>query len=64
VNEYKDQEAWYEVYALHPEAFHPFQRRTFIEDFDTWGEAEAFASGYFSEDELYLIKHVSGLDVR
>ena len=64
MNEYQDQDVWYELYALHPEAQHVFQRSEFIKDFDTHWEAEAYAEGYFRPSESYRIKRVSGLDER
>jgi len=64
VNEHQDQEVWYELYALNPEAKHVFQRQAFVEDFDTRWEAEAFAEGYFGQHESYRIKRCTGLDER
>lgn len=61
MNEYQDQEVWYELYALHPEARNVFQRSEFIRDFDHFEDAEAYASGYFEEGEQYRIKRVTGL---
>jgi hypothetical protein len=62
MNEYQDQSVWYELYALHPEARHVFQRSEFIQDFDTYEDAEAYASGYFSPGEPYRISRRCGLD--
>lgn len=59
MNEY---DTWYELYALHPEAQHVFQRSSYIKDFDTHEDAQAYAEGYFGAGESYRIKRVSGLD--
>lgn len=61
MNEYQDQSVWYELYALRPEAAHIFQRSEFVEDFDTYEQAEAYAKGYFEAGESYRIKRVAGL---
>jgi len=61
MNEYQDQSVWYELYALRPEAKSILQRQLFVEDFDTYWEAEAFAEGFFGQYEGYRIKRCTGL---
>lgn len=61
MNEYQDQDVWFELYALHPEESHPFRQQAFVEDFDTHWEAEAFAEAYFGQYEQYRIKRCTGL---
>lgn len=61
MNEYQDQDKWYELYALHPEARNVFQRQEFIKDFDTWEKAEEYAVDNIPEGTEYRIKRVYGL---
>lgn len=60
MNEYQDQIKWYRLYALHPEARDVFQRQEFIQDFDTWEEAEEYAVDNIPEGIEYRIMRTYG----
>lgn len=61
-NEYQDQDVWWELYSLHPEARHVFRRQTYVGDFDTRDEAEAYAQKHVSSNpDAYRIKRTAGL---
>lgn len=58
MNEYQDQDVWFELYAHRPTRL----RSEFVKDFDTRDDAEAYAKGYFKAGETYHVKRVTGLD--
>lgn len=61
MNEYQDQEVWYELYELHTGARNVLQRQEFIKDFDDWQAAEEYAVENIPEGVEYRIKRVTGL---